>query len=174
MIIKGFLDRSFSPPAPAVRAFISIEGVEVEGYVKLLIDTGASSTAVLDKDRELLGIDLKRIERAPVKIGGIGGLVDTYLARNTRLIFRTQNGEYTETMDILVLKHDLSGVPDEVAGRILAIPSLLGRDMMRKFKLIYSEREGRVTLEAPSRARAHLVGEQSSNSAFQFAMRSES
>ena len=147
MIIKGFLDRSFSPPAPAVRAFISIERLGVEGYVKLLIDTGASSTAMLDKDRELLGIDLERIERAPVKIGGIGGLVDTYLARNTRLSFRTHNGEHIETVDVLVLKHDLIGVPEDVARRILAMPSLLGRDVMRKFKLTYSEREERVTLE---------------------------
>ena len=147
MIIKGFLDRSFSPPAPAVRAFISIERLEVEGYVKLLIDTGAFSTAMLDKDRELLGIDLERIERAPVKIGGIGGLVDTYLARNAKLSFRTQNGEYVEMVDVLVLKHDLVEVPEDVAGRILAMPSLLGRDVMRKFKLTYSEGEERVTFE---------------------------
>jgi hypothetical protein len=102
---------------------------------------------MLDKDRELLGIDLERIERAPVKIGGIGGLVDTYLASNTKLSFRAQDGEYVEMVDVLILKHDLIGVPEDVARRILAMPSLLGRDVMRKFKLTYSEREERVTLE---------------------------
>ncbi len=131
-------------------AFISIERLGVEGYVKLLIDTGSSSTAMLDRDRELLGIDLKLIKKASVKIGGIGGLVDTYLARNVKLSFRTQNGEYVETIDVLVLRHDLSGVPKDVAGRILAMPSLLGRDVMRKFRLTYSELEGRVALEGLS------------------------
>jgi hypothetical protein len=150
MIIKGYLDRSFSPPAPAVRAFISIERLEVEGYIKLLIDTGASSTAILDKDRELLGIDLKKIESTPVKIGGIGGVVDTYLARNTKLSFRVEEGEHIEMVDVLVLKHDLIEVPEEVARRILAMPSLLGRDVMRKFKFIYGEREDRVALEGLS------------------------
>jgi len=147
MIIRGFLDKSFSPPAPAVRAFISIEHLGIEGNVKLLIDTGASSTAMLDKDRELLGIDLEKIERAPMKIGGIGGLVDTYLARNAKLSFRAQDGEYVEAIDIPVLKRDISGIPEDVARRILAMPSLLGRDVMRKFKLTYSEMEGCVTLE---------------------------
>lgn len=147
MIIKGLLDKSFSPPAPVVRAIISIKKLNVEGYIKLLVDTGASSTAILDKDRSLLGIDLEKIERAPVKIGGIGGLVDTYFARKAELIFKTQNSEYTETLDVLVLKHDLGIVPSETAERILAVPSLLGRDVMRKFKLTYSERENLVILE---------------------------
>ncbi len=147
MMIKGLLDKSFSPPAPVLRAIISLRKLNVEGYIKLLVDTGASSTAILDKDRALLGIDPERIERAPVKIGGIGGLVDTYLARNAELIFKTQNGRYTETLDVLVLKHDLEMMPNETAERILAMPSLLGRDVMRKFKLTYSERENLVILE---------------------------
>jgi hypothetical protein len=45
MIIRGFLDSSFSPPAPAVKAFISIE-LKVKGYIKFLLDTGASATAM--------------------------------------------------------------------------------------------------------------------------------
>jgi hypothetical protein len=31
MIIRGFLDSSFSPPAPAAKAFISIEKLKVKG-----------------------------------------------------------------------------------------------------------------------------------------------
>jgi hypothetical protein len=50
MIIRGFLDSSFSPPAPAVKAFISVEKLNVKGYIKFLFDTGASTTAILDRD----------------------------------------------------------------------------------------------------------------------------
>ena len=46
MIIRGFLDSSFSPPAPAVKAFISVEKLKVKGYIKFLLDTGASATAM--------------------------------------------------------------------------------------------------------------------------------
>jgi len=148
MIVKGFVDKSFRPPAPAVRAFTVISKLEIEGYTKFLIDTGASSTAMLDRDREQLGIDLEKMEKAPVKVGGIGGLVDTYVARNTELIFKTQNGEHVETLDILVLRHDLDKMSRDIVERVLAMPSLLGRDILRKFRFTYDEKSSEVSLEA--------------------------
>jgi len=89
MIIRGFIDRSFSPPAPAVKAFISIEKLKVKGYIKFLLDTGASATAILDRDRELLGLRIDELEKAPTRIGGVGGLVDTYIARDAEIISKT-------------------------------------------------------------------------------------
>jgi hypothetical protein len=53
-------------------------------------------------------------------------------------------GEHVETLDVLVLKHDFSRLSSEEIRRMLAMPSLLGRDVMRKFKLIYSEARGYV------------------------------
>lgn len=147
MIIRGFMDRSFSPPAPAVKAFISIETLKIEGYIKFLLDTGASTTAILDRDRELLGVSINGLEKAPTRIGGIGGLVDTYIARDAKIIFKALEGEHVEILDVLVLKHDFSRLSDEEIKRMLAIPSLLGRDVMRKFKLVYSEAKEYVALE---------------------------
>ncbi|WP_161969678.1 hypothetical protein [Candidatus Methanodesulfokora washburnensis] len=49
---------------------------------------------------------------------------------------------------MLVLKHDFSRLSGEKVKRVLAIPSLLGRDLMRKFKLIYSEAKEYVALES--------------------------
>jgi hypothetical protein len=147
MIIRGFMDSSFSPPAPAVKAFISIEKLKVKGYIKFLLDTGASATAILDRDRELLGIGINGLEKAPTRIGGIGGLVDTYIVRDAKIILKTLEGEHVEILDVLVLKHDFSRLSGEEIRRMLAIPSLLGRDVMRKFKLIYSEAKEYVALE---------------------------
>ena len=87
MIIRGFIDRSFSPPA--VKAFISIEKLKVKGYIKFLLDTGASATAIPDRDRELLGLRIDELEKAPTRIGGVGGLVDTYIARDAEIISKT-------------------------------------------------------------------------------------
>lgn len=147
MIIRGFMDSTFSPPAPAVKAFISIEKLKVERYIKFLLDTGASATAILDRDRELLGIGINELEKAPTRTGGIGGLVDTYIARDAKIILKTLEGEHVEILDVLVLKHDFSRLSGEEIRRMLAIPSLLGRDLMRKFKLIYSEAKEYVALE---------------------------
>ncbi|MGC9069558.1 MAG: aspartyl protease family protein [Thermoprotei archaeon] len=147
MIIPGFIDNSFNPPAPAIKAFILIEKLKVKGYIKFLIDTGASTTAILDRDRELLGIRIDELEKAPTRIGGIEGLVDTYVARDAKIILKTLNSEHVETLDVLMLKHDFSRLSDEEIKKVLAIPSLLGRDLIRKFKLTYSEAKEHVALE---------------------------
>ena len=138
MIIKGFIDTTFNPPAPVIKAFIQIEKPRIKGYIKFLIDTGASSTAILDKDREFLGIDLDEMEKSPIEISGIGGTVNTYLARKAKLIFKTEDGEHTEIIDILILKHDLSKMPKELSKKILAMPSPLGRDIINKYTLQYN------------------------------------
>lgn len=147
MIIRGFTDRSFSPPAPAVKALVSIEKLKVNGYIKFLLDTGASATAILDRDRELLGMRIAELEEAPARIGGIGGLVDTYIVRDAKIIFKALDIEHVEILDVLVLKHDVSRLSGEEIKRMLTIPSLLGRDVMRKFKLVYSEAKEYVALE---------------------------
>jgi len=52
-----------------------------------------------------------------------------------------------EMLDVLVLKYDFSRLSSEEIRRMLTTPSLLGRDVMRKFKLIYSEAKEYVALE---------------------------
>jgi len=116
MIIRGFIDRSFSPPA--VKAFISIEKLKVKGYIKFLLDTGASATAILD--RELLGLRIDELEKTPTRIGGVGGLVNTYIARDAEIILKTLKGEHVEMLDVLVLKHDFSRLSGEEIRRMLA------------------------------------------------------
>jgi len=139
MSIKCFIDRSFYPPAPCTRALLVAEKAGIEGSIKLLIDTGASATTIMDGDVEFLGIDVQKLERASVSLIGIGGPVNTYVMKDTELVFTTEDGgEHAELMDALVVKHDLMQIPEELRKRILAMPSLLGRDMINKrFKLIY-------------------------------------
>ncbi|MEM4310926.1 MAG: hypothetical protein QXX95_00860 [Nitrososphaerales archaeon] len=132
------MDRSFSPPAPAFKAFISIEKLKVKGYI-ISPRYWSLCHRHMDRDRELLGIGINGLEKAPTRIGGIGGLVDTYIARDAKIILKTLEGEHVEILDVLVLKHDFSRLSGEEIRRMLAIPSLLGRDVMRKFKLIYSK-----------------------------------
>ena len=42
----------------------------------------ASATAILD--RELLGLRIDELEKTLTRIGGVGGLVNTYIARMLR------------------------------------------------------------------------------------------
>jgi len=148
MSIKCFVDRSFYPPAPCTRGLLIAEKMGIEGSIKFLIDTGASATTVVDGDVEFLGIDVQKLERASVSLIGIGGPVNTYVMKGAKLVFTTEDGgEHVELIDTLVVKHDLTQLSEELRKRILAMPSLLGRDIINKrFKLIYDYNVGLVKL----------------------------
>lgn len=67
---------------------------------------------------------------------GIGGLVNAYLLKDVRLTFRREDGKsHMESFDrICVLRH---AVLDE---RLMRIPSILGRDILNKYALVYEKR----------------------------------
>ena len=73
---------------------------------------------------------------------GIGGPVDTYILKDARLIFNQENKKkHCEQLESLCfLKHS------EVNERILRIPSILGRDILNKYTLIYDKRQGKACI----------------------------
>ncbi|MGQ9723287.1 MAG: aspartyl protease family protein [Candidatus Jordarchaeum sp.] len=116
--------------------------------IQFLVDTGASRTTICDKDSLRLGIDFNKLERLSEGMLGIGGLVDAYAMKNVKLTFRRENGKsHVESMErIYVLRH---AIQDE---RIMRIPSILGRDILNKYALVYDKRHetAYITDEKPS------------------------
>lgn len=104
--------------------------------IELLVDTGASRTTICDKDAIRLGIDFGKLEKLGEGMLGIGGSVDTYVLKDVKLVFRREDEKgYVENFErIYVLKH---AVLDE---RIMRIPSILGRDILNKYALIYDKK----------------------------------
>ena len=73
------------------------------------IETGASVTTLLEKDIKYLRIDVKDLKRAERDIGGLGGLIDTYVVEDARLLLRTENRQICEEkLRLFVGKHDLT------------------------------------------------------------------
>lgn len=122
--------------AAYVVAVLECEALRIRDIIEFLVDTGASRTTICDKDVIRLGIDFSKLEKLSEGMLGIGGLVDTYVLKNVKLVFRREDGEsHVENFDrIYVLKH---AVRDE---RIMRIPSILGRDMLNKNVLVYDKR----------------------------------
>jgi len=122
--------------AAYVVAVLECEALRIRDIIEFLVDTGASRTTICDKDVIRLGIDFSKLEKLSEGMLGIGGLVDTHVLKDVKLVFRKENGEsHAESFDrIYVLKH---AVRDE---RIMRIPSILGRDMLNKHALIYDKR----------------------------------
>jgi len=119
-----------------VVAIVESKALGVNETIEFLVDTGASRTTICDKDALRLGIDYSKLERLSEGMLGIGGLVETYIMKNVKLTFKRENGKsHVENMEkIYVLKHPIA---DE---RIMRIPSILGRDILNKYTLIYDKR----------------------------------
>lgn len=148
MRIKGFLERKFDPPAPFVRAILTSRSLNLSKLVDLHVDTGASTSIILGKDVRYLKLDTAKLNKAERNVGGIGGVIDTYVIEDAKLLFRTESGSlHEEKLRMLVGRHDSLRLDEESRNMVLIMPSLLGRDVLRRYRLIYDERSNEVYLE---------------------------
>lgn len=142
----------FFKPCPFETAYVvavlESKPLGIHETVEFLIDTGASRTTICDKDAIRLGIDFTKLEKLSEGMLGIGGLVNTHVLNDVKLIFRREDEkDHIENFKkIYILRHTLL---DE---RIMRIPSILGRDMLNKYALVYDKRHEKacITNEAIS------------------------
>lgn len=147
MRIEGYFDYSFKPIAPFVDAVIYSEILGLTEEISFLVDTGASMTILLNKDVEIMGLDVSRLKRADRPVGGIGGMVDTYIIDDVKIVFETDEGYTSQDLTLFVGIHDLSQADEETKKRILTMPSLLGREITNDFDLHCLPQKGEIYLE---------------------------
>jgi len=142
LIIRGFLlgDAPFFPGRVSIASH--------EGRVWFLADTGATRTLLLDHDAQALGLTMSELEPASLHLTGIGGSVRPFVAREADVQFTsTESIEVPWRQDLLVVRPNAAEVtPGEVAC-IRRLPSLLGRDFLRRFRFVCDCRSGEVLLE---------------------------
>ena len=147
MRILCYFDNRFEPPAPFVRVTVESKILKIRKPVHFHIDTDASATTLLDKDTYYLGINTRKL-KAERKIGGLGGLIDTFVIEDTALFFRAENGEILkENLRLLVGTHDLSKLSSEEKSLIMRMPSLLGRDIIYRYRLVCDKNQNEIYLE---------------------------
>ena len=122
--------------AACVVAVLESDALGMRETIEFLVDTGASRTTICDKDAIRLGIDFGKLEKLGEGMLGIGGVVDTYVLKDVKLVFRREDDKsHVQNFErIYILKH---AVLDE---KIMRIPSILGRDILNKYALIYDKR----------------------------------
>jgi len=126
---------------------IHLRSEHFQGLVWLLADTGASRTTLLDRDVRLLAIPATALEPASVPLVGIGGSVRSFLAREVEITMASDEGDVILKEDLWVVQHDLARLPPEEARRILRLPSLLGRDLINRFRFTCDYQAGIVELK---------------------------
>ena len=140
MIIQG----RFIGDAPYFT--IHLQSAYFQGLIWLLADTGASRTTLLDRDVRLLGIQSEILEPALLPIVGIGGSVRSFLVRGVEVTLTSDEGDVVQRQDLWVVQHDLSQLPPEEVSRILRLPSVLGRDLINRFRFSCDYQSGIVRL----------------------------
>jgi hypothetical protein len=112
-----------------------IPSLNIAGSLELLVDTGATKTTLLDSDARRLGIQHERLTALKRPLLGLGGLVQTYATRNARLVFKSEDSsEHQEVLEeLLVVRHS------KLDSNIMRIPSVLGRDILNKYRIVYDK-----------------------------------
>ena len=109
-----------------------------EAAIRFYVDTGASHTTIAYRDALRIGIDYKKLKKAPFKVSGVGGVVDAYLLPNCMLLFQFERSAYIEYLSgIIVLKYDPRN--KEELKRALTVPSLLGIDFLRHYNVRFTD-----------------------------------
>jgi len=148
MRIIGYFDDHFEPSAPFLRVVLRSESLGLSYPLGVHVDTGSSVTIVFDKDVELLGIDVRKLRKAERNVGGVGGMVDTYVIEDAELLFRTEDRKIrVEKLHLFVGKHDLAKLSPNEREMIMLVPSLLGRDVIHRFRFVCDKGREEVYLE---------------------------
>lgn len=138
-MIPGF----FRGDAGYINVHIISRSLGIDETVEFLIDTGASRTTLLDKDAIFLDLNYDDLKKHSQNVSGIGGSVETFVIEDSTLIL----GSEEMHVPILVLRHDLENLNKEERIKILRMPSLLGRDVINRFKLIFGKEQDEIIFE---------------------------
>lgn len=148
MKIYGYFDDRYEPPAPFIEIILTSKSLGIKRIVDFHIDTGASVSMLLDKDIQSLNIDTTKLKVSRTCISGIGGAIDTYLVDDAEFAFKTENGKlHSEKLKLYVGRHDLSKFTEVDRLKIMGIPSLLGRDILYRFRFVCDKRRKQLYLE---------------------------
>ena len=115
---------------PYVAARVVIPRLGLAGNVSFLFDTGADSTVLMPADAATLGVDYALLAN-PSESFGIGGTAATYIEA-ARLAFADSGGERVYGYGVSLRIHH----PTDDAMRV---PSLLGRDVIDRWRVTYDK-----------------------------------
>lgn len=132
MKVKGFIGPDFQPYISGYLFCPTLGDTAVP--IWFLIDTGAETTTILQGDVKRIGLDRIKLKKAEHQAYGIGGFATTYELPDVTIVFEIGRGKFHfETLEkIDILKDEKE--------EVMALPfSLLGTDVLSRFKMIYDK-----------------------------------
>jgi hypothetical protein len=117
---------------PYIVARLYLPRLGLRGDVPLVVDTGADSSILMPSDGRLIGLPYDRLE-GDNAIGGVGGDVRCYLERAVFAFTDPGRMVYAYELDLDIMPLDATRAP---------LPSLLGRDIIARWRLVCDATRG--------------------------------
>ena len=130
-MLRGRYDKSSG--RPYLQGHLSIPRLQVWGNVSFIVDTGADSTTLALGDGIRMDIDYARLSLSDKPARGIGGSVPIS-HESAVVVFQDTRGDLISYDIVLGILH----TTDES----LALPSLLGRDLLERWRMVFHPAKG--------------------------------
>ena len=135
-MIRGSFGRS---GRPFIECRLVIPRLRVNRRLMLLVDTGASATCLHPADTIRAGISFDRLE-GQNNVQGVGG-VSSYFSEAASLLFEDDSYLRIYRLNLLI-----AAPTDSNRG----LPSLLGRDVLNRWQMLYDPTNGRLECSVQS------------------------
>ena len=127
--------------SPYIEGQLFIPRFRVRSNVSFLVDTGADSTTLLPSDALKLGLNYGDLVRNPNPTIGIGGRSHNFLEEAVIAFTATGTAAFYYRIQLEIVEYD-----DD----LMMLPSLLGRDVLRNWRMRYSPPTSRLTFHVIS------------------------
>ncbi len=123
---------------PYIQGRLFIPRLEIWSDVSFLVDTGADKTTLMPADGSRMELDWDTLTASPIPSVGIGGISRSYMEESIVLF-----NEPGKALYIYEIALEIVG-PDD---HIMDIPSLLGRDILNRWRMDYSPTTDELTFQ---------------------------
>ena len=124
---------------PYFEGWLIFPRLEIEGDISFIFDMGADCSVLMPLDGRRIGVDYNQFSKS-VETVGIGGSSINY-AEPALVMFSGMDALYVYSIEIHI---------SDLAPDIMDISSLLGRDIIDRWRVTYDKAQGILTAEVHS------------------------
>lgn len=125
MTLAGWFEGT--PGAPYIYAEVDLPDLGIPETIPFLLDTGADTTVLMANDAARMGIDFRNMPPSPKLGSGVGGYIRIYHA-DANITFADRENLYVYRAELAIA---------EPGQHNRGLPSLLGRDILNRWRLRY-------------------------------------
>lgn len=136
-----------TPWGPQVQAAVTLRDLNISNVLLwFLVDTGSTLTRLSQGDwKQKLGINpgqLHELKEAPPIVTVVRSIPQWTIPFRTQLIFRATNDElHVEEFPVMRVIRLPETLPEDERRRVESVPSILGRDIITKFKMTLTRKK---------------------------------